>query len=389
MEKSSQRTRPRILDKFANMGEQAYLDLTMAKEAGKKVAGYYCLFAPEELIRAAGAVPVPLCGKNEEPIQAAEEVLPSNLCPLIKSSYGYIITDSCPFFNASDLVLGVSTCDGKKKMFELVKEFKPVYMMHLPYAADDPDALAFWRREINKAARFFAGWTGIPVTDENLREQILLVNKRRRLLKKLTRICADHPVPISGGDMLLAVEKASFGIDIEAFNRDVSILTEELEALKESGNSVCSPKEPRILITGCPMGKGTDKVLNLVEESGGVVVCLENCVGIKGFDRTVDETGDPLDALAKFYLETPCSCMSPNRGRMELLKRIVKEYHIDAVIDMTLQCCITYNIEAHLVEKLIEDECDLPLLHLDTGYSPSDTEQLRVRIQAFMEIAAD
>lgn len=389
MENSSPEKRPKILEKFAGMGEKAYLDLMAAKDQGKKVAGFYCVFAPEEIIRAQGAIPIPLCGKSEEPIQAAEEILPSNLCPLVKSSYGYIVTDSCPFFMASDFVVGIATCDGKKKMFELIKEVKPVHMIQLPYSFENRYTHTFYREEMERCARFIEGWTGIPLTDENLREQTLLLNKRRRLLQTLVGLCSDHPVPLTGADMLIAIEKDHYGIDVESFNKDVSILIGELEELKKSGYSVCSPKVPRVLITGCPMGKGTDKILRLVEESGGVVVCQENCIGLKGFQRTVDEEGDPMDALVRYYLDTPCSCMTPNRGRMELLKDLVRDYHVDAVIDMTLQCCLTYNIESHMVEKLIEDEYDIPVLHLDTSYSPSDIEQLRVRIQAFMEIAAD
>ncbi|MCF6290987.1 MAG: 2-hydroxyacyl-CoA dehydratase family protein [Desulfobacterales bacterium] len=120
---------------FDRVSEQCLLDLEERKEMGKKVIGVYCTFAPTELIRAAGAIPIGLCGKDQTPIYEAEKVLPANLCPLIKSSYGYAASDTCPFFSASDILIGETTCDGKKKMFELLQRIKPLFLMQLPNSA--------------------------------------------------------------------------------------------------------------------------------------------------------------------------------------------------------------------------------------------------------------
>ena len=94
------------------------------KEQGKHVVGMFCTYSPKELIYAAGAVPVGLCAYDESPIDAAHAELPRNLCPLIKASYGYAVTKKCPYMNASDLVIGETTCDGKKKMYELLAKYK-------------------------------------------------------------------------------------------------------------------------------------------------------------------------------------------------------------------------------------------------------------------------
>ena len=88
-----------ILTRFDRLPETFLLDIESLKERGAKVAGLYCTFAPTELVRAAGAIPVGLCGKKQAPIPAAEKVLPTRLCPLIKSSYGYALTDTCPYFS--------------------------------------------------------------------------------------------------------------------------------------------------------------------------------------------------------------------------------------------------------------------------------------------------
>ena len=102
---------------FASAREVNLMRIKEAKENGTKVVGIYCTYCPQELVLAAGAIPVGLCGTSENPIAAAEETLPRNLCPLIKSSYGFAVTDTCPFFHFSDFIVGETTCDGKKKMF--------------------------------------------------------------------------------------------------------------------------------------------------------------------------------------------------------------------------------------------------------------------------------
>ena len=136
---------PASYNYFDLLAEHSLTDLEACRDAGKLVAGIYCIYAPTELIRAADAIPVGLCGKKEAPIPHAEKVLPSSLCPLIKSSYGYAASDTCPFFDLSDFVVGETTCDGKKKMYEFLGRLKPLYLMHLPYDQETRGARAFWK----------------------------------------------------------------------------------------------------------------------------------------------------------------------------------------------------------------------------------------------------
>lgn len=370
---------------FKRMAEEALLKIITAADEGRSIAGIYCAFAPEELVRAANAIPVSLCGKSEKPIPAAEMVLPPSLCPLIKSSYGFALTDTCPYFQASNFIIGETTCDGKKKMFELMARLKPVHVMQLPYAADNFPAQTFWQNEVIRLKEYIEEKTGNQITDQGLCEQILLCNERRRLLKEVVYKCTKTPSPISGSDMLLITESRNFAVDLPAYNLLLKDLIKALDEIGDAGG-VVQGSAPRVLITGCPMGKGTDKVLSLVENSGGFVACQEHCSGLKSFDRVVDTGTPPIDALALHYLNTPCSCMTPNSGRFSLLSRLIKDFKIDAVVDVTLQNCHTYNVEARLVEELVEEKHEIPFLHLETGYSPSDTEQIRVRVEAFLEM---
>lgn len=119
---------PENFETYMDARKAGFIRMQEAKEKGARIVGTFCSFVPQELIIAAGASAVSLCATSEEPIAAAEADLPRNLCPLIKASYGFAKTDTCPYFYFSDFIVGETTCDGKKKMFELLNELKETYV---------------------------------------------------------------------------------------------------------------------------------------------------------------------------------------------------------------------------------------------------------------------
>lgn len=359
-----------------------------AHEAGKKVVGMYCVFSPAEIALAADAISVTLCGTTQEPIEAAEKELPRNLCPLIKSSYGFAITDTCPYFYFSDVLLAETTCDGKKKMYELMGQMKPMHIMNLPQTANDKDSLGLWKNEMVKFKEYLEGQFNVEITDEKLRDAIKLMNRERRAMRNLHKLNANKPAPLSGMDMMVAQWLKGFNVDKEAGIDLIERLIEEVEERMEKGLYAYDERAPRILLTGCPTGVGgADKVLRVLEESGAAVVALENCTGYKGLDVLVDEdeNKDPLLALAEKYLSTPCSCMTDNNGRLDLTKRLSEEYEVDGIVDLTYQACHTYAIESFTVKKYVQDELKIPFMQIETDYSESDTGQIKTRIEAFLE----
>jgi len=187
--------------------------------------------------------------------------------------------------------------------------------------------------------------------------------------------------------MMIVMESRNFCVELDAYIDNLEQLIREIDNIKREGRSICTPDAPRILLTGCPMGKGSEKVLKLIEECGGMVVCQENCTGIKAFDLLVnDRDDDPFRAIASRYLKTPCSCMTPNQGRINLLGRLIEDFKIQGVVDLTWQCCHTYNIESYLIRESVQKRYGIPFLHLETDYSTSDMAQLKVRIEAFLEM---
>lgn len=359
-----------------------------AHEAGKKVVGMYCVFSPSEIALAADAISVTLCGTTQEPIEAAEKELPRNLCPLIKSSYGFALLDTCPYFHFSDVLLAETTCDGKKKMYELMGEIKPMHIMNLPQTANDKDSLGLWKNEMVKFKEYLEKQFEVEITDKKLRDAIKLMNRERTAMRKLHKLNAHKPAPLSGMDMMLAQWLKGFNVDKEAGIELIEKLVAEVEERIEEGKFAYDINAPRILLTGCPTGAGgADKVLRALEDAGASVVALENCTGYKGLDVLVDEdiNKDPLLALAEKYLSTPCSCMTNNNGRLDLIRRLAEEYEVDGVVDLTYQACHTYAIESSTVKKYVQNELNLPFMQIETDYSDSDTGQIKTRVEAFLE----
>jgi len=356
-----------------------------AKDGGKVVATY-CIFVPDEIVLAAGAIPVGLCAGTNFSIQAAEQVLPHNTCDLIKSSFGFKLGRTCPYIQASHLVVGETTCDGKKKMFEILSEYQPVYVIEVPNKKNKVSR-ELWLSEVVAFKGVMEKLTGNKITEEKLAQAIKLVNGKRRALQRLYQARKANPVPISGKDALL-VTQVSFYDDVARDTQQINALCDELEKRIASKEGVFPPNCPRILISGCPMAIPNWKLHHLIETSGAAVVCEESCIGTRAFSDLVaeDKRGidDQLKAIADRYMKIHCACFTPNTERIEDILRLAKEYRVDGVVHYNLLYCHTYANEAVRVAKALENE-GIPLLRIETDYG-DDSGQLRNRIDAFLEM---
>ena len=375
---------PAVFEEFAEARRNAFVNVKKVKDQGIPVIGAYCTYFPREIALAAGAASVSLCSTSGETIPSAEKDLPANLCPLIKSSYGFAKDDKCPFFYFSDIVIGENTCDGKKKMYELMSDFKDVFVMDLPNSQSEK-GLELYKAECLRLRDYVEEKFGIKITDDDLRKAVKLENDIRRAKKHLIDVMKKDPCPVSGMDMFKLLYGSEFKFDRTVIVDELNSIADKIE--KEYAEGKMLEKKPRIVITGCPIGGVTEKVIKAVEENGGVVVAMENCVGAKQYDRLVDEDAEDIwGALAERYLNIGCSVMTPNPNRYDLLGRTIDEYKADGVIEMTLQACHTYNVESKSIERFCTEEKRVPYFHVETDYSTADVAQLNTRIAAFIEM---
>ena len=178
---------PEIFEEFAEQRQRSFLVMKEVKDKGIPVVGAYCTYFPQEIAMAMGAVTVGLCSTSDETIPIAEKDLPKNLCPMVKASYGFAVSDKCPFFYFSDVVVGETTCDGKKKMYELMKEFKNVYIMELPNSQRE-DSLELWTKEIIRFKEYLEKTFNVEITEEKVRHAVHVSNQGRIALKKFYEV---------------------------------------------------------------------------------------------------------------------------------------------------------------------------------------------------------
>jgi benzoyl-CoA reductase/2-hydroxyglutaryl-CoA dehydratase subunit BcrC/BadD/HgdB len=348
--------------------------------AGRPIVGILCEFTPRELIMAAGAVPVCLCGGSAETIPAAEQHLPMNLCPLIKSTYGYHIRKSNPFLEMAQFIVAETTCDGKKKMYELMAETRPMYVLELPQKQNERDAFDHWLVEVRKFKRVLEDRFGVVITDDKIREAITLMNRERALRRGLAELMKQDPPPMSGRQLL------SLKSSISGIPADLAQYEAALELLKTKPGPISQSEKVRVLMTGAPMVHGAERVLDIVETCGGLIVCMENCTGLKPILEDVDaSTSDPVRAIAEKYFHLPCSIMTRNEARMDTLRSLAAAYRPNCIVELVWQACLTYDVESFCVRRLAEDELHMPYLRIETDYSPSDSERIQTRVEALFE----
>ena len=387
----SQENRPEAMDYYnfviAEIHGVRPQELIKAQEEGKKVFGTFCVYVPDELIFAANAIATGLCGGSQFWVPGGEKVLPTNTCPLIKDSVGARLDRTCPFFRIADMYIGETTCDGKKKAWEILGEDVPVHVMDLPQMKREKDIKA-WAEEIKELKKVIEEFTGNKVTAESLSESIKLINNKRKALSRLYECRKADKVPISGRDALV-ISQIAFYDDPARFTQMTNKLCDELEQRIKDGISVVKEGTKRILLTGTPLAVPNWKLHNIIETSGAVVVCEEMCTGTRYFENLVDETkttiDEQIDALANRYMVINCACFTPNTGRIDDIIRLAKEYKVDGVIDVNLKFCSLYDVEGYTVERALKEAC-IPVMGIETDYTDNDAEQLRTRIGAFIEM---
>lgn len=362
-------------------------ELQDAKAQGRKIVGTFCVFVPEELVLAADGVCIGLCAGADAGTEAAEKLVPRNTCALIKSFVGFKLARLCPYTESCDLVVGETTCDGKKKAYEAFADHVPMYVMEVPQMKTAADR-QLWKSEVMRFKERLEELTGNRITAEKLKGSIKLVNDRRRALQRLNKLRAAVPTPISGRDVLL-VNQVSFYDDPARFTQSIGKLCDEMEQRITAGNGIVPNGARRLMMSGCPMAVPNWKLPYLVESSNAIIVGEESCIGTRNTRDLVDESAgtvdEMLDALVDRYMKIDCACFTPNTERPDHIVDMAKELKVDGVIHYALSFCQPYASETFKVEKALQD-AGIPMLSIETDYSMEDVEQLKTRVEAFVEM---
>ena len=317
----TQKNRPKAMDFWDLVISEVHgirpAELIAAQKEGRKVFGTFCVYVPDEVVIAANGIVTGLCGGSQFWVPGGETVLPKSTCPLVKASVGARLGRTCPFFRIADMYVGETTCDAKKKAYEILGEDVPMYIMDVPQMKREKDIIK-WKDEIAEFAKKVEEFTGNSITPEKLGEAIRIINNKRKAMARVYNARKSECLPISGRDVLLMTQISFFDDPVrcaEMCNR----LADELEQRIKDGVSVVPDGTKRILVTGTPMAVPNWKLHNIIETSGAAVVCEEMCTGTRYFENLVDETKTTLDdqfmALSERYMKTNCACFTRGAGR--------------------------------------------------------------------------
>ncbi len=358
-------------------------EIAAQRSAGSKSIGTFCIYVPDEIAFAAGVIPIPLCGGSNWPVDYADKMFPRDICPLIRSTFGMAFSGTCPYKNLKDAVVGETTCDAKKKAWDLLG-FR---VLEVPQKKNPLDK-ELWRSEVREFRQFIEQLSGTTITCETLRESVALVNKRRRVLQDINALRKNEEPPLSGLDALL-VSQAALAMDPTAFIRIAQELLDELNDRVQREVPAYPHRGPRILVAGSPSPLGYAKVHFAVEQHGMRIVADETCTGMRYFRDPVDESPRDidglLDAIADRYFAIDCACFSPNSERVDNIRQILDMYHIEGVVHHILSFCHAYNIEARALDRELGKR-SVPSLTIVTDYSYEDLDRLSVRLESFSEV---
>lgn len=347
-------------------------------QRGQRVAVHFCSHVPEEVLTAAGFAVIRLT-HLEDVADISPRALPGNLCPVVKECYS-ICED--PVLEDVDLILTESSCDGKKKMYELITPQEKLWYYQVAQGSDRAYVAPLIRSELGYLIRMLQDRFGAQVTEEGLREAARQANAERESVMELMALQMAEPPAVWGAQLYEAWRTAQANPTCE---ERTAAYRQQRERLASAEHTVPADAK-RILLTGCPLGGVYRKVLQAVEENDGVVVCFENCELAKSSVRHTDtEAEDLVGALAECYRNTACAIMAPNDLRFALLLRLAKEYRVDGILDLTLQTCHAYTVERDKLSRFCRQH-DLPYMAVETSAGDSDVGQLKTRIAAFLEM---
>ncbi|MFA6448133.1 MAG: double-cubane-cluster-containing anaerobic reductase [bacterium] len=387
----AQKGRPEGMQYFDFVVSEAHglriQELQEHRDKGGKVIGAFCVFAPEDIVMALGGIQVGLCAGADFAVPDSDGLIPAKTCPLVRASLGFKMNRTCPYIQSSDLLIGENTCDGKKKMYEVLGEYHPTYVMDVPQKKT-PAGRDMFIGELKELAVKLEAETGKKLDAASLAAATGKLEAKKAAIRRLNKVRSSAPAPISGLDALL-VSQIAFYDDIDRFTGKVNELAAELEARVAKNDGVFSESAPRLLYTGTPLPLPDWKLFSIAESLGAVFVGEESCVGSRYYSTTTPESDGTLDgqiaAIADRLLGTHCACFTPNSERIDDIVAMAKETKADGVVHYNLSFCQTYAAEAVKAEKALKKE-GIPVLSLESDFSANDGEQLKTRLQSFMEM---
>lgn len=375
---------------FFDVLENTYVKLAdIQKTEERKSIGTLCVMVPAELVYAAGAMPVRLCSGSYTAYSIGDDYIPRDACPLVKAVMGFGKIKALPAFDNCSLLVAPVTCDCKKKLAGTIDSVKDTIPLHIPPLKKDDADTEIFLKELYRLIPMLENVTGKQVTAKSLAEGINMVGNAQYEMSEFLKY-RRHDLALMSGTQVMAVMNAYSYMPVNLWAEQMHRLNEEMKLRLSQGRFVSRKNQPRILVTGSPIAFPNIKVPLLIEEMGGVLAADETCMGERGLYDPVSVIDAGFDgmmrSLASRYTK-PCTCpvFVDNSQRIYRIKQMIKEHKIQGVIYHVLRGCLVYDYEYQLMEEAM-GKMDIPIIRVESDYNEEDVEQLRIRIEAFIEL---
>lgn len=357
------------------------------------VVGTCCNFVPEELVWAVGGRTIRLCGGSADWEAEGEKVMPRDVCPVAKSMAALPKMDP-RLWGRLDLLVIPGSCDAKMKLADILRRHKAIHVMDVPAVKDSEPARRYWQAEVERLAARIEQLVGRKTTRHALGEAVRLSMRRESLLRALLdlRHGNDGRGALLTGEQFQFVAGASFADEPSRYTDRLAKLVAALLEAQRAGYHAVGPGAPRVMLCGAPLIYPNFKLLNVIREAGAVVVADDSCAGTQRFYQHLAPRDwsrrELLKALAdRALLASMCPCFASSDDRMSRIREMARISRADGIVYHQLRTCVLFAVESEILRHELAP-AGLPLLVVDTDYSAGDTEQLRTRIAAFLEILA-
>lgn len=355
----------------------------------RKTIGTYCMMVPQELIYAAGAQCVKLCSGSFTGFAIGEDTTPRDACPLVKAVMGMQEIGQLPPYSDCDLMIVPITCDCKKKLASMLAEQTQVHVMQVPSVRQSDALLERYLDELYRLIPVLEQVTGTEITMQSLQAGVDAVGAAQVQMSRFIEWKRADKVLIRGTHTM-AVMNAFGCMPIGQWTKALRQLNLELEERNKNDFLLTRKKQPRILVTGSPIAFPNMKLPLLIEEMGGLMAADETCMG----DRFLYDPLAVCDQSFDGYMRAmatrsirPCTCptFQDSSTRLYRLKQMIQDYRIEGVVYHVLRGCLVYDFEYQLIEDEM-GQLGIPIIRVETDYNEEDIEQLRIRIEAFIEL---
>lgn len=356
---------------------------------GIPTVGTYCVMVPPEIIYAQGAMPVKLCGGSYTAFGIGDDIAPRDACPLVKAVMGFEEIDAMPVYQNCSLMAVPVTCDCKKKLAGWLQERRPTAVLHVPANRDRDEDMETFVGELYRFSEQLEQITGVPLTYDSLANACSVTADAQYQLSRFIDLRRKHPLIIRGSFSMAVMNALSYTW-LPDWTKQLSDLNDELADLAKQKEMAVKENQPRILLTGSPVIFPNFKLPLLIESMGGLLAADETCMGERGFydpPAIVDRTVDGMLRALSNRATRPCTCptFADNQRRIYRIRQLIKDYRIQGVIYHVLRGCLVYDYEYRQLEEEM-GKLGIPVIRVETDYNEEDVEQLRIRVEAFIEL---